>query len=174
MARILGPSRAARRLGAAVGDDCRILSFHISGEPWLVQLGDRVTIAAGVQFITHDGGGWLVRDRRGRRFRYASIKIYDDVFVGLNAILLPGVVIESRCIVAAGSVVSRSIPRGHVVAGNPARIIGRFDDYESRALDWSSESELPLGPDRKRVAMAYDSASRPFLDTGGRHGDHIS
>jgi acetyltransferase-like isoleucine patch superfamily enzyme len=139
--RLLGPERAARRLGATVGSDCRILSFNVSSEPFLVEIGDRVTIAVGVQLITHDGAGSLAVDDRGRRYHYAPVRVLDDVFVGLNAIILPGVTIGPCSIVAAGSVVTRPVPPGVVVAGNPARVVGSFAAYRDRALrSWPTDS----------------------------------
>lgn len=52
------------------------------------------------------------------------VVIEDDVWIGARAILLPGVRIGTGSVVAAGAVVSRDVPAGVVVAGNPARIVG--------------------------------------------------
>ena len=53
--------------------------------------------------------------------------IDDDVWVGANAVILPGVSIGKHSVVAAGSVVTRSVPSYSVCAGNPARVIKHFD-----------------------------------------------
>lgn len=60
------------------------------------------------------------------------VVIEDDVWVGANAVILPGVTLGTHCVVAAGSVVSRSIPPYCVCAGSPARVIKRYD-FESKA-----------------------------------------
>jgi acetyltransferase-like isoleucine patch superfamily enzyme len=52
-----------------------------------------------------------------------AIVIEDDVFLGARSIVLKGVTIEAGTVVGAGSVVSGSLPRGVVAAGNPARVI---------------------------------------------------
>src|SRR5437899_2934962 len=91
-----GGDHAARWLGVKVGQDCRIYSRHFGSEPWLVTIGSRVTVTWGVLFVTHDGSTWLIRDDRGRRYRYARIEVGDDVFIGLNSILLPGVRVGNR------------------------------------------------------------------------------
>ncbi len=55
----------ARELGVRVGERCEILCNPyqaFSSEPWLVKIGDHVRVTAGCQFITHDGGAWIVRD----------------------------------------------------------------------------------------------------------------
>ena len=55
------------------------------------------------------------------------VTIEDDVWVGANAVILPGVTIGKHCVVAAGSVVSQSIPPYSVCAGVPARILKQYD-----------------------------------------------
>lgn len=59
------------------------------------------------------------------------VTIEDDVWVGANAVILPGVTLGTHCVVAAGSVVSRSVPPYSICAGSPARIIKRYN-FESR------------------------------------------
>jgi acetyltransferase-like isoleucine patch superfamily enzyme len=53
--------------------------------------------------------------------------IEDDVFVGMQSIILKGVTIGSGSVVGAGSVVTRNVPPGVVVAGNPAQVIKKLD-----------------------------------------------
>ncbi len=53
----------------------------------------------------------------------APVKIHDNVWIGMNAVILKGVTIGENSVVAAGSVVSRSVPANVVVAGNPATIV---------------------------------------------------
>jgi acetyltransferase-like isoleucine patch superfamily enzyme len=55
------------------------------------------------------------------------VYIGDETWIGSNAVILPGVVIGMHCVVAAGSVVTHSVPSFCVVAGNPARIIKRYN-----------------------------------------------
>lgn len=155
---------AARFLGVRVGSDCRVFTSHFGTEPWLIAIGDRVTVTAGVMFITHDGSLSLVRDAKGRRHHYAPILLGDDVFVGINAILLPGVTIGHRVVVAAGSVVTKSLPDNVVVAGNPARIIKTFDEFEAHALaSCKAEAELAGLDYRRRVEIARGTRPRPTL-----------
>lgn len=159
-----GGVAAARYIGVGVGKECRILTRNFDTEPWLVSIGDRVTVTDGVTFLTHDGSTWLIRDQQGRRFRYARILIGDDVFIGMNTILLPGVQIGSRVIVGAGSVVTKSVPSDMVVGGNPAKIIGRFEDYRARALaQFSSASDMRGQSFRQRIESIADPEFRAFM-----------
>ena len=95
-------------MGVVVGEDCRILSLAVSAEYDLISIGDRVTISSDVLFVTHDGAGWLVRDDEGRRHYWlARIAIGSSLRRRANGDHA-GVRIGDRCIVAAGSVVTRS------------------------------------------------------------------
>lgn len=130
---LLGGVRAARRRGMTVGEGCRILTTQFGSEPFLVTLGDRVTITSGVRLLTHDGSTWLVRGPDGERYqRFAPIVIGDDVFVGVQAIVMPGVTIGSRVVIGAGSVVTKDVPDDTVVAGNPARPVATYEAFADK------------------------------------------
>jgi acetyltransferase-like isoleucine patch superfamily enzyme len=159
-----GPESAARAAGISIGRDCRILSPIATSEPWLVSIGDRVTITGGVTFATHDGSGYHVRDERGRRYRYARITIGNDVFVGQNTVILPGVRIGDGAIVGAGSVLTRSVPARTVVAGNPAKFISTRDAFDRDALRWPAQSDQQGHSIRTRVDSIVIEAHRPDLD----------
>jgi acetyltransferase-like isoleucine patch superfamily enzyme len=127
-----------RHLGARVGEDCEILTnaSNLGTEPWLVQIGNRVTIAQGVVFLTHDGANRVFRhclaesSKWGNRF--GPIRVLDNSFVGANSILMPGVSIGPSGIVGTASVVTRDVPPRTVVAGVPARPICSLDEYIER------------------------------------------
>jgi hypothetical protein len=135
-----GGDEAARLLGVKVGSGCRIYSCSVSSEFELLTIGDRVTVSTEVLFITHDGTGWLMSDGESRRYSLAKIDIGNDVFIGARSTILPGVKIGDRCIVAAGSVVTKSVPSGSIVGGNPARIIGDYDLFEKKVREnWPTQ-----------------------------------
>lgn len=56
------------------------------------------------------------------------ITIGDNVWIGAGSILLPGVTLGDRCVVAAGAVVAKDVPADHLVGGVPARIIKKIDN----------------------------------------------
>jgi acetyltransferase-like isoleucine patch superfamily enzyme len=169
IATIKGNSFALRMLGVKVGEGSRIYTRSFSGEPWLVSIGDRVTVAPGVDFITHDASSGLLRDEKGRRYRYARIAVGNDVFIGANAVILPGVRIGNRVIVAAGSVVNRSIPDNCVVGGVPARFLRTFDEFERRGLaTFRSETDKRGKTFREQVDSVVDETMAPEISVPAR------
>jgi acetyltransferase-like isoleucine patch superfamily enzyme len=124
-----------RFLGVRIGQGCSIYTAppNFGTEPWLIEIGDDVTLGQGVQLITHDGASRLFRDRLpgmcpfGNRF--GTIVIHDNCFIGNNAILLPGVEVGPDSVVGAGSVVTKTVPPRTIAAGNPARLIKTLDEY---------------------------------------------
>jgi acetyltransferase-like isoleucine patch superfamily enzyme len=143
-----------RRLGTRIGEEPTILNrvSDFGTEPWLIEIGSRVAIASGVVFITHDGASRIFRDRiaGGSPFgnRFGTIRILDGSFVGLRAILLPGVTVGPESIVGAGSVVTRDVPPRTVAAGAPARVLCSLeeyiDEYRARLIPGLSSSRREL------------------------------
>jgi acetyltransferase-like isoleucine patch superfamily enzyme len=126
------PVAYARKLGVRIGEDCRILtdaSGCFGSEPYLVTLGNHVTVTAGVRFVTHDGGVWVFREKEPEIDVLGPITVGNNVFFGFGAIILPGVSIGDNCVIGAGAVVARSIPSGSVAVGVPARPIKTIDQY---------------------------------------------
>ena len=105
----------AREIGVEIGSNCRVYIRDFGSEPWLITIGNKVTITNGVRFINHDGSTWLISDEKGRRQLFRKIVIGNNVFIGMNAIIMPGVKIGDNVVVAAGSVVTKSIPSGYIV-----------------------------------------------------------
>ncbi len=126
------PIGYARRLGVQIGEGCRVLGMSgatFGSEPYLITIGNHVTVTGGVRFITHDGGVWIFRDRHPDIDRIAPIRVGNNVFIGVESIILPGVVVEDNSIIAAGSVVTKRVATGTIVGGVPARVIGTLDEY---------------------------------------------
>lgn len=98
-------------------------------EPWIISLGENVHITNNVSFVTHDGGTLLFRKYQNDLEITKPIKIGNDVYIGINATILPGVEIGSKVIVGANAVVTKNVPDNSVVVGNPARVIKSCDEY---------------------------------------------
>lgn len=142
----------ARSVGALIGEECRILGMTretFGSEPFLVDVGRHVTICAGVRFITHDGGVWIFRDAEPNLDVIAPIRVGNNVFLGLGAIIMPGVTIGNNVVIGAGSVVVSDIADDCVAAGVPARAIRSVAEYRER-LDPYAFSIRDWSPERKR------------------------
>ena len=155
----------ARKIGVTVGERCRIHTRNFGSEPFLIKLGNDILIAPGVNFITHDGAGIVTHDDKGRRYYYAPIYVGNNVMIGLNSIILAGVKIDDNVIIAAGSVVTHSIPANSIVGGVPARIIGNYTDFKARALNhWPSEREMDYNiPFEERIRKIVDNNFKPYI-----------
>jgi carbonic anhydrase/acetyltransferase-like protein (isoleucine patch superfamily) len=113
-----------------IGDNVVIMlnvSFDAS-YPWLIEVGDGCRISSQVRIMAHDATpfGELGVTRLG------LVRILPGTFIGERALILPGVTIGPGAMVAAGSVVTRDVGPGMMVAGNPARPYGRMDEYFDR------------------------------------------
>lgn len=123
-----------RRQGAQVGEGCSIIPTSLGTEPYLVKIGNHVTIASNVRFITHDGGAWLFRKEFPDLQVFGPIIIEDNCVIGENALLLPNIRIGPNSIVAAGSVVISDIPPDCIAIGVPARPFGSVQKYREKCL----------------------------------------
>ena len=85
-------------------------------------------VTENVWFFTH-GGGNVVRCQIPDFDCFGKIVIKDWAYVGSGSIILPGVTIGEGALVAAGSVVTKSVPAHTVVGGNPARVICAIEEY---------------------------------------------
>lgn len=95
---------------------------------WLIEIGDNVTMAPRVHILCHDASTkqFLGYTKIGR------VNIGDNVFIGAESVILPGVTIGKNVIVGANSTVSHDIPDNSVVAGSPAKIICTLEEYLSK------------------------------------------
>lgn len=144
----VSPIGHARLLGVRVGEDCRLIDVDFGSEPWLVRLGNHVSITSS-SFITHDGGVWVLRREHPEIDIVRPIVVGDNVFIGSRSMILPGVTIGNDVVVGAGSIVTKDIPAGSVVAGIPARVVRGIDEYKARALA-ASDSTKKLSAKEKR------------------------
>jgi maltose O-acetyltransferase len=88
-----------------------------------VAIGDGTQIGPAVQIYTADHPRDPQQRRSGAEFG-RPVRIGSNVWIGGGAILLPGVSVGDDALIGAGSVVTRDVPAGATVVGNPARIIG--------------------------------------------------
>ncbi|MDP4083183.1 MAG: acyltransferase [Bacillota bacterium] len=108
---------------------------------WLIEIGNNVTIAPQVYLLAHDASTKKINNYT----KLGSITIEDNVFIGARAMIMPGVTIGENSIVAAGSIVTKSISKNSIAAGNPAKIISSLDRFIEKSNEY------------RKTAKFYDS-----------------
>ena len=115
-----------------IGSNCFVghgVEFNIRK---YVRIGNDCLIAAGVRFIDHDHGislDALIREQEGPE---SPIEVGNDVWIGVNAVILKGVVVGKGAVIGAGAVVNRSIPESEIWGGVPAKPLGRRSAMSSQ------------------------------------------
>ncbi|MDY4220117.1 MAG: DapH/DapD/GlmU-related protein [Candidatus Faecousia sp.] len=114
-------------MGMKVGANFKRLHGVIldPGHCWLIEIGNNVTMAPRVHILCHDASTktFLNYTKIGR------VTIGDNVFIGAESVVLPGVTIGNNVVVGANSTVTHDVPDNSVVAGSPARVISTLDQY---------------------------------------------
>jgi acetyltransferase-like isoleucine patch superfamily enzyme len=111
-----------RRQGIRIGENCDINTMKFSTEPYLIEIGNQVTIAHRTKFITHDGSIICFRNELEGNI-FGKIKIGNNVFIGTDCIIMLNTTIGDNSIIGAGSVVRGHFPENSVIIGNPAKVI---------------------------------------------------
>jgi acetyltransferase-like isoleucine patch superfamily enzyme len=114
---------ASIRIGRGTGMSCVVLWAKSQ-----INIGDNVLVGADVMILDSDMHSLNYKDRRDYRTDSSNataipISIGNDVFIGTRSIITKGVQIGDRSIIAAGSVVTKSVPEDQIWGGNPAKFI---------------------------------------------------
>jgi acetyltransferase-like isoleucine patch superfamily enzyme len=145
----------------AIGEHCSVSRFAKITDPMFVRLGNNVRLARCTVF-GHDGSVNMLRNAYGVHVdRVGKVDIRDNVFIGEQAMLMPDVTIGPDAIVAAGSVVTRDVEPGTIVAGVPARVIGKVAAYVERLEQQTAL--LPWADLIRRRGRDIDPAMEPQL-----------
>jgi acetyltransferase-like isoleucine patch superfamily enzyme len=143
-----------RKDGIKIGNGTHIFSNIITSEPYLIEIGENTTISTNVSFITHDAsvGAFLGRDYKSDLC--GKIIIGNNCFVGNNSILLYGISLPDRTLVASGSVVTKSFAEsGCILGGNPARVIGHVDVFLEKNNDYFLSLHGKSFAEKKRIIL---------------------
>lgn len=139
-----------KKLLKGIGENCLFQTRNFPMDPKCVLIHNNVTIAAKVNFVTHDAIRHVLVNKYKKNYsmNLGCIEIMDNVFIGLGTIIMPNVRVNENVIIAAGSVVTRDVPSNSVVAGVPAKVIGSFEDlnkkreFLSKEIKASNKEEL--------------------------------
>ncbi|WP_258102679.1 acyltransferase [Marinoscillum sp. MHG1-6] len=121
--------RSLRKQGAKVGERVQIVdAYGFLYEPWtayLIEIGSDVIISSGVRFVNHDSSYSNII-KGYDKVRYGVIRVNNNVYIGVNSIVMPGVEICSDVIVGANSLINKTITESGIYVGSPARKISNL------------------------------------------------
>ena len=141
--------------GAWISVGCNIT------DPLLVRIGNNVVLADCTLF-GHDGLVMILTERFGKKLdSVGPVDIRDNCFIGYGAIVMPRVTIGPDSIVAAGAVVTKDVPPGVVVGGNPAKVICTIEELVTK-LEERSATYPWIGIIKQRSGN-YDPVLEPEL-----------
>ncbi len=132
-----------RKQGAQIGEGCWLEIKALSAEPFLIRIGNHVSVAQRVQLLTHDAAVDLFRKEIPSLQRFGKIEIKDNCFIGAGATIMPNVTIGPNAIVAGRALVTKDVPPNAIVGGNPARQIGTIDEYKQKVIQNWKEQKPP-------------------------------
>lgn len=122
-----------KRIYAEIGEGSKIPST-LPLYPGLVKIHKNVTIHHSVKLVTHDMvNAFLAKSLDIKNLKnveaFCPIEIFDNVYIGMNTIVLGNVRIGPNAIINAGSLITKDVPPNSIVEGVPAKVIGDFDKY---------------------------------------------
>jgi len=106
-----------------IGNNTHILDFTLISGVGGVEIGDNIAISSGVKIYSHSND-YKDKDKLiVEQVKKGKISIGNNVLIGANVVILPGIKIGDNTVVGAGAVVTKDIPKNSVAVGTPARVI---------------------------------------------------
>jgi acetyltransferase-like isoleucine patch superfamily enzyme len=148
----LDPVEYARYCGVKVGNNCSINIRKWGTEPYLITIGNNVAITSRVSIHTH-GGGRVARRQIPDFDCFGKVIIKDWVYIGTGCQIMPGVTIGEGSLVAAGSIVTKSVPPNVVVGGNPAKVLCSIKDYIDKNSKYNLSTKQMTPEEKKQYLL---------------------
>ena len=158
----------ARKKGiyAEIGKNSKI-PMSLPLYPQLVRVHNNVVMHRSVALVTHDTlNSFLMKTYDSCHFKNSEtlcpIEIFDNVYIGMNTIILGNVRIGPNVVINAGSIITNDIPPNSIVGGIPAKVIGPLDKYvklcemKDRATPYEFHRSGPETIDQKTAEMAWE------------------
>ena len=115
-------------------------------------------VTRNVYFHTH-GGGHCIRYKYPDFDVFGKILVEDWAYIGANSQIMPGVTIGEGALVAAGSVVTKSVAPHTVVGGNPAKVICTTEEYYERNKDLDTQTARMTFKDKQQILKSLPDNS---------------
>jgi acetyltransferase-like isoleucine patch superfamily enzyme len=145
----------------SIGEHCSIVFGANITDFSYVRMGDNVRLSICTIF-GHDGSvNMLNRAYNKKLDKVGKTDLKDNVFIGHGALIMPNICIGPNAVVGAGSVVTKDVMEGSVVAGNPAKEICKIDDLVNKLEDYTNS--IPWSELIKSRVGGYDAEIEPEL-----------
>lgn len=99
-----------------------------------LEIGAYVSVAQNVNIMCDSGPNASLKMQRIFPIEQGPVKIGDHCWIGANTVVMPNVIIEEYCVIAANSFVNRSFPRFSIIGGSPARLLRELAKEEIEKL----------------------------------------
>lgn len=142
-----------RKHGMKIGNGCSINTWNFLDECYLIEIGDNVQITAGVRIFTH-GGGHVLRKHCPNFDCFGKVCIGNNVYIGNNAMIMPGITIGNNVVIGAGSIITKNVPDNVVIAGNPAKIVSSIDNYRDKYLQYNLDCKHMNSQEKKKYLLS--------------------
>ena len=149
---VVSPEKYARHMGANIGKHCFISTREWDNNSFLITIGNHVALTRGCAIHVH-GGGRVVRKEHPGFDVFGKVVIEDWAYIGAGSHIMPGVTIGEGALVAAGSVVTKSVAPHTVVGGNPARYISSTEEYYERNKKFNVGTKGLNDEEKKKVLL---------------------
>ena len=150
---VASPEKYARHLGVNIGEHCFISTREWASEPYLITIGDHVQLTRNVSIHTHGGGNSIWETHPDFDF-FGKVVIEDWAYIGAYAHIMPGVTIGRGALVAAGSIVTKSVPPHTVVGGNPARVICTTEEFYEKNKKYNAGTKKMSFEEKKKYLLS--------------------
>ena len=159
----LSYEQQAVKAGVKVGKGTVIYSRFWSLEPYLITIGENCQLTQDCKIFTH-GGGNVLRSLYPTFDCFGKVKLGNNVYVGANSLIMPGVEIGNNVLIGAGSVVTKSVPSNVVIAGNPAKIVSTIDEFARNSIKYNLSSKGLSYNDKKKFLLSLPDDKFIFKD----------
>lgn len=150
---IATPQKQARHIGVTIGKNCLISTHNWPSEGYLITIGNNVQITPHVSIHTH-GGAQAIRHLHPDFDIFGKVVIEDWAYIGAYSQIMPGVTIGEGALVAAGSVVTKSVAPHTVVGGNPARYICTTEEYYERNKQYNVNTQKLTKKNKDKILLS--------------------
>lgn len=150
-------TKQAKAAGVTIGESNFIASHFWSTEPYLIKIGSHCQITEGAKIYTHGGAG-AARRLYPKFDIFGKVTIGDYVYIGSDAKIMPGVTIGDNVLIAAGSIVTKSIPSNVVVAGNPAQYVCSIEEYVEKNKEYNTDSKGLSRGQKRELLLSLDES----------------